>query len=47
MGGECGRQGIGQKLIHSFGQKSEIKVSVGRYALKGGDDSYGSQGNAV
>ena len=36
MGGECGRQEIGQKLIHSFAQKSEIKRSVGRHKLKGG-----------
>jgi hypothetical protein len=35
MGGECGRQRIGQKMIHSFGQKSEIKRSVGRRTLKG------------
>jgi hypothetical protein len=50
MGGECGRKGIGQKLIHSFGQKSEIKRSVGRHTLKGGKGGtifYGSKRNMV
>ena len=37
MSGECGTPERGHKWIHNFGQKSQIKRSVGRHTLKGGE----------